>query len=102
MNEYAVFWRDSAEPRSLYAGGLAIGDARIRLRGSAGGTPIVDDVPRESIAAVEPVVEERWIAGFPSFRLDLSTGRSLLLASVVGAGVFVELLDALTTMFSGA
>ena len=37
------------------------------------------------------------LGGFPSLRLDLHTGRSLLLASVMGIGALFDILDALST-----
>lgn len=99
MSEYAVFWKDSAEPFALYGGGLAIEDDRIRLRGRSGGPLVVQHVPRESVAGIEPAPDE--LGGFPSLRLDLHTGRSLLLASVVGVGVLVEVLEALVGALPG-
>ena len=97
MSEYAVVWRDNEEPHSLYAGGLMIEDNVVRLRGSAGRHPVVCELPREEIASVQRARGQERLGGFPSLRLDLTTGRSLLLASVMGLGVLLDVLEALTT-----
>jgi hypothetical protein len=95
MSEYAVVWRETGEPHSIYAGGLSIETDRVVLRGSAGRHPVVREVPRSEIGAVQRVAGQERLGGFPSLRLDLNTGRSLLLASVMGVGVLFELLDSL-------
>ena len=41
MGEYAVVWRDTAEPNSTYAGSLSIEEDRVLLRGNAGRVPVV-------------------------------------------------------------
>jgi len=91
-----VAWRDSAEPYTLYVGGLAIRDDNVRLRGSAGYEPVVRELSPDAIEAVRPASETEDLGGFPSLRLELGRGRSLLLASVMGIGALSELIDALT------
>ena len=97
VSEYAVVWRDMAEPYSTYAGSLLIEEDRVLLRGNAGRVPVVCELPREEISAVRRVRGEQGlgIGGFPSLRLDLSSGRSVLLSSVMGLGVLFDVLDAL-------
>ena len=99
MSAYAVVWRDTAEPNSTYAGSLSIEEDRVLLRGNAGRVPVVCELPREEISAVRRVrgKEGLGIGGFPSLRLDLSSGRSLLLSSVMGLGVLFDVLDALAS-----
>ena len=99
MGEYAVVWRDTAEPNSTYAGSLSIEADRVLLRGSAGRVPVVCELAREEISAVRRVrgKEGLGIGGFPSLRLDLSSGRSFLLSSVMGLGVLFDVLDALAS-----
>ena len=101
MSEYAVVWRDTGEPHCLYAGGLIIEDSGLRLRGSAGQLPVVKELPREEISSVQHVRGPERLGGFPSLRLDLQTGRSLLLASVTGVGVVLEVVETLTNMLPG-
>ena len=97
MSEYAVVWRDTGEPHSLYAGGLTIEGDGLWLRGSAGRFPVVRELAREEIASVQRARGPERLGGLPSLRLDLSSGRSLLLASVTGLGVLLEILEALAT-----
>lgn len=96
MDEYAVAWRDSAEPYTLYVGGLAIDPSGLRLRGSAGYEPVVRKLAPGAIEAVRPARRKEHLGGFPSLRLELGGGRTLLLASVMGIGALSELIDALT------
>ena len=102
MSEYAVVWRETAEPYSTYAGGLMIEEHRVLLRGRAGRRPIVRDLPRDEISSVQRVRGKDGLEGFPAVRLDLSSGRSFLLASVMGVGVLFEVIEALTTALPGA
>ncbi len=102
MSEFAVVWRETGEPHSLYAGGLTVGDNGLLLRGSAGRHPVVRELPREQISSVERLRGQDRLGGFPSVRLDLQTGRSLLLASVMGVGVLFEVIEALTAALPGA
>jgi hypothetical protein len=101
MSEYAVVWRETGEPDSIYAGGLSIENDRVVLRGSAGRLPVVRELPRSEIGAVQRVNGQERLGGFPSLRLDLNTGRSLLIASLMGAGVLFDVIDALNTALSG-
>lgn len=96
MDEYAVAWRDSTEPHTLYVGGLAIDRNGVRLRGSAGYQPVVRELAPVAIEAVRPARRKESLGGFPSLRLELGKGRTLLLASVMGVGALSELIDALT------
>lgn len=95
MNEYAVVWRDTAEPNSTYAGGLLIEEDRLLLRGRAGRLPVVRELQRDEISGIRRVRGDEGLAGFPSLRLDLSTGQSFLLSSVMGRVVLFDVLDAL-------
>ena len=102
MGEYAIVWRDSGEPHRLYAGGLLIEDTGLLLRGSAGRLPVVRELARTEISSVQRVRGQERLGDFPSLRLDLTTGRSLLLASVMGVGVLFDVIEALTTALPGA
>ncbi len=102
MSEFAVVWRDTGEPHNLYAGGLMIEDNGLLLRGSAGQLPVVRELAREEISSVQRVRGRERLGEFPSLRLDLTSGRSLLLASVMGVGVLFEVIEALTTALPGA
>ena len=95
MSEYAVVWRETGEPHRIYAGGLTIENDRVVLRGSAGRLPVVREVTRADIEAVQRVNGRERLGGFPSLRLDLAAGTSVLLASVMGLGVIFEVLDSL-------
>ncbi len=99
--EYAVFWRDPAKRHSLYAGGLAVRKDAVRLRGSDGGTPVVRDVPGEEIEAISPASGEEPIADFPSFRLDLRSGGSIVLAATTGGAALYEIVGALMNLIGG-
>jgi hypothetical protein len=58
---------------------------------------VVCELARDEIVAVRRIRGEEGlgIAGFPSLRLDLSSGRSFLLSSVIGLGLLFDVLDAL-------
>lgn len=101
MREYAVFWRDSGSPRRLYAGALAVSDDRVRLRGTDGAARVVADLPTTEIAAVDAATGTQPIAGFPSFRLDLQNGRSIVVASAMGAAALLELVETLLANLPG-
>lgn len=96
MGEYAVVWRDTEHPYDLYAGGLAVADDGLHLRGSAGRMPVAHRFASDEIEAVTKASRAEAIAGIPSLRIDLCSGRSLLLAGVIGVGVASELLETLT------
>jgi hypothetical protein len=66
------------------------------LCGNAGGNRVVRELPREEIASAQRVARHERLSGFSSLRLDLHTGRSLLLASVMGIGALFDILDALS------
>ena len=97
MSKYAVVWRDTSEPNKTYAGGLLIEEDRLLLQGRAGRLPVVRELPRDEISTVQRVRGEEGLAGFPSLRVDLSSGRSFLLSAVMGLGVLFDVLDALAT-----
>jgi hypothetical protein len=98
MGEYAVVWRDSEHPFDLFAGGLSVADQRIRLRGSAGRSPVAHEFGLDELESVSKSELREQIAGLPSLRLEFRTGRSLLLTSVMGVGVLFELLETLATL----
>ncbi len=98
MQEHAVFWRDPAESSHLYAGGLAVADDIVQLRGSDGTFPVVKHVPCEEIEAISPVSGEEPIAEFPSFRIDLRNGSSIVLAAAAGGGALYEIVNALLNL----
>lgn len=103
MDEYSVTWEDTVEPHTLFAGSVAIRSDRLLLQHrSADDGPVLEFVPLGEVSAVERVHADERLDASPSLRVDLRYGRSLLLAGVVGAGVHLELLDALTTAVSGA
>jgi hypothetical protein len=98
MGEYAIVWRDSEQPFDLFAGGLSVNDHRIRLRGSAGRSPVAHEFGLEELETVSKSDLREQIAGFPSLRLEFRSGRSLLLTSVMGVGVLFELLETLAAL----
>ena len=93
MTEHAVFWRDSAAPGAVFGGGVAVERGRLRLRGSDGRSRIVETVPAAELAAVAPGDDSEPIGDYPSLRLDLRGGRSIVLAAVLGTAALVELID---------
>ena len=93
MTEHAVFWRDSASPGTVFGGGVVVERGRLRLRGSDGRSRIVETVPAADLAALAPGAGAEPIGEYPSLRLDLRGGRSIVLAAVLGAAALVELLD---------
>jgi hypothetical protein len=95
MKEFAVVWRDTAEPSSLYAGKLAVAPEGLRLRGCAGRHAVERELPWDEIAAVDRLRGDERLGRFPSLRLQLRGGRSLRLASVMGAAMLAEIVDAL-------
>ena len=101
MHEYAVFWRDSAEPRELRAGGLAIEGDGLRLRGSDGRSRVVHTVPREELEALAAADDGEAIGEFPTVRLELHDGRSLLVACALGAAALAKLLGMLLPLLEG-
>ena len=86
MAEHAVFWRDSAAPGAVFGGGVAVERGRLRLRGSDGRSRIVETVPAAELAAVAPGGDTEPIGEYPSLRLDLRGGRSIVLAAVARYG----------------
>jgi hypothetical protein len=101
VSEYAIVWKDTDHPHDIYAGGLTIDPDGVRLRGSAGRRAIRHRFRPADIDAVRRAHPEQRIAGFPSFRLDLRSGRTLLLASVTGVGVITEVVETLSAMLPG-
>jgi hypothetical protein len=104
MIEHAVFWKDSRAPGTLFGGGVVVERDHLRLRGSDGHANVVETVPGPELAAVEPDAGAGSIAGFPSLRLDLRNGRSLVLAAALGSTTLVELINnllSLTTLLPG-
>jgi len=93
MKEHAVFWRDSAAPGMLYGGGVVVDGGRLRLRGTDGRFRVVETVPAADLAAVAPGGSSEPIGEYPSLRLDLRSGRSIVLAAVLGTAALVELVD---------
>jgi hypothetical protein len=98
MTEYAVFWRDSAVPASFYGGGLAVEADRVSLRGSDGGSRVQRAVPPAELASVGLAGGADSIAGFPTLKLDLCDGSSIVLAVAVGAAALADLLDTLLAL----
>jgi len=100
MREQAVFWRDSAAPGALYGGGVVVEGGRLRLRGSDGRARVVETVTGTDVAAVAPGGGSEPIGAYPSLRLDLRGGRSIVLAAVLGSAALVELVDNLLSLLS--
>ena len=101
MEELAVFWRDSGEPDAIYGGGAAIESGRLRLRGSDGRARVVRTVPGADVAVIAPGGADEAIGEFPSVRLELRNGGSIVLAAVVGGAVFARLVESLVSLLSG-
>ena len=100
--EFAVIWRDSADPGRIYSGELALGSAGVRLRGGAGDVHVVRDVRAGEVATVADVEEDGRLAGCPSLRVDLRDGTRLLVAHAAGRGHhLLEFAAALTSLAVG-
>lgn len=99
VEEQAVFWSDSSAPGALYGGGAAVESGYLRLRGSDGRRRVVETVPAAEFAAVATGGDAEPIAGFPSLRLDLHSGRSLVVAAALGSAALAELVDAVLSFF---
>lgn len=97
MKEHAVFWRSSDDPGSVYGGGVVVEPGRVSLRGSDGRARVVETVSADELAAVGAADEES-IGGFPSVRLQLRGGRSLVIAAALGAAAVAELVDSLASL----
>jgi hypothetical protein len=102
MIEQAVFWRDSAVPGALFAGGIAVEGGRMRLRGSDGRLRVLETLPATQLAGVDAGAGAAAIAGFPSLRLDLRGGRSLVVAAALGMTALTELFANLVSLLPGA
>lgn len=102
MVEHTVFWRDSAAPGAVFAGGIAVESDRMRLRGSDGRRRIVETLPATELASLDPSVDVAGIPGFPSVRVELQSGRSLVLAAALGMTALTELLMNLSSLLPGA
>jgi len=100
MEEHAVFWRDSSDPGAVFGGGAVVERGGLRLRGSDGRARVVETVPAGDVEGIEPGAEDDSIAEFPSLRLDLRNGRSIVLAAAVGGAMFAELVDSLTSLIA--
>jgi hypothetical protein len=101
MVEHTVFWRDSALPGTVFAGGVAVEGGRMRLRGSDGRLRVVETLPAAELAGVDPGAGAAAIAGFPSVRVELRGGRSLVLAAALGMTALTELLANLSALLPG-
>ena len=97
VDEQAVFWRESADPRTLYGGGVVVERDRVRLRGSDGRTRVIQTFPASELVALAPGGPDS-IAEYPSLRLELRNGRSFVLAAVLGSAVLAELIDSLMSL----
>jgi len=97
MSEHAVFWTDSAEPGTVFGGGAAVEAGRLRLRGSDGRLRVIETLPAADLAAVDPDSGSETIGGFPTLRLDLAGGRSILVAAALGSAALVELVENLVS-----
>lgn len=93
-----MFWRDSSVPGAVFGGGVVVEGDRLRLRGSDGRDRVVETVPATALAGVAPGDDHEAIADYPSMRLDLRGGRSLVVAAVLGATVLAELADRLAAL----
>lgn len=101
MGEYAVVWVESETPNTIYAGGLSLDEGRVRLRGSAGIGAVVRELEADDVASVRRVGRRERLGGFPSLKLDVRQGGSLLVASVIGGGALWEIVDALSNLLAG-
>lgn len=100
--EHTVFWKDSAAPETLFGGGVAVEGNHIQLRGSDGRSRVIETVPATELAAVGPGTGPDSFPDFPSIRLDLHNGRSLVLAAALGTTALLELLNTLLSLLPGA
>ena len=101
MGEYAVAWVESDAPNTIYAGGLSLDDGLVRLRGSDGAEQVVRELAPDELVSVHPVRRRERLGGFPSARVDVRRGGSLLVASLVGGGALWEVVDALSALLAG-
>ena len=100
MEEHAVFWRDLAAPQSIFGGGAIVERDRLWLRGSDGCERVVEAVAADDLAGIAPGAAEEAIAEFPSLRLDLRSGRSIVLAAAIGGAMFADLVESLCSLLA--
>lgn len=95
---YAVLWREPGGPS--YAGRLGVGSRELELDGLTRtgdiGHAVIDygDLSSTAIGHAPP---ER-IDGRPSLVISLQSGKRLLVSSIAGAGVLIELADTLARL----
>ncbi len=100
MDEYAAIWVNPERPDSLYAGRLAVAEGRLRLEGAGPGGAWTTELQASEIADVGRARGRLRIGNRPWVRLDLRTGGTLLIGTVLGAKVLPELLDAIASLLS--
>lgn len=98
MVEHAVFWRDSAIPNALFGGGVTIQGDWLRLRGDDGQGRVSESVHGTELVAVHSGDGAASIGDFPSIRLDLQSGRTLVLAAALGTAALAELVNNLLSL----
>ncbi|MEZ5102697.1 MAG: hypothetical protein R3C15_23455 [Thermoleophilia bacterium] len=99
---YAVLWREPGGPS--YTGRLGVGCSELELDGrtrSGDSAHAVIGYGDLSSTAIGHAAPER-IDGRPALVLSLQSGRRLLVASIAGAGVLIELADTLARLRSAA
>ena len=97
MSEYAVVWADSCLPQSRFRGALAIASGAAHLRGTDGERSVDHDLSGKGTIVCRASRDER-IVGHPSLCICLPNGRSFVVASLLGTGVILEIIDALAAL----
>jgi hypothetical protein len=89
MSSYAVFWRNGG---IAFHGRLELDPDGLWLHGGEGGHELHVEVPYDEILSVERDAHDR-IGTCPAIRIKSRAARSLLIASIGGAGMLGEILE---------
>lgn len=97
---YGVVWREGEHP--LAHGKLELLPRALRLDGMRGSTPVVRELPYDSLSEIRigRAARDR-IEGRPSLVVEPRTGDALAIASVVQAGVLAEIAERLAALQLG-
>ncbi len=100
MGEYPAIWINADRPDSLYAGRLVVAEGRLQLDGAGPGGAWTTELRSSEIAGVRPARGRLRVGNRPWVRLDLRTGGTLLIGTVLGAKALPDLLDAIASLLS--
>lgn len=100
MSDYVAVWADARMPATFAAGRVQVDATGIRLDGRGSAGMVARTISRFEIVSVSRERSAIRTGGRSWLRLDVRSGGSVLLTTMLGIGTLSELLDAIQALLT--